>query len=69
MIKIDYDTAHSIVENNSNLFWDGWNIVDWKADTLGEMSKDGMLKDGRWGTYKIYPLDKDGWDVPSKYAR
>lgn len=69
MIKIDYDTAHSVVEKNENLFWNGWDIIDWKADSLGEMSKDGMLREGKWGTYKVYALDKDGWDVPSKYAR
>jgi hypothetical protein len=69
MIKIDYNTAHHVVEKNENLFWNGWDIVDWKADSLGEMSKDGMLKEGKWGIYKVYPLDKDGWDVPNKYAR
>ncbi len=69
MEKVNYDTAHSIVEKYSNLFWDGWDIVDWKEDSTGEMSKNGMLKNGKWGVYKTYPLTENGWDVPSKYAR
>lgn len=68
MFITDYEQAHSIVQSNKSLFWDGWNIVDWKADTLGEMSKDGMLKDGKWGMYKTYLLSENGWDVPNKYV-
>ncbi|CAB5221906.1 hypothetical protein UFOVP359_128 [uncultured Caudovirales phage] len=69
MLITDYEQAHSIVQANKNLFWDGWNIVDWKADTLGEMSKDGMLRDGKWGLYKVYSPNENGWEVPSRYAR
>ena len=36
---IGYEEAHAIVEKNKSLYWDGWTIVDWKADSLGEMSK------------------------------
>lgn len=69
MINIDYDTAHTIVEKHESLFWNGWDIIEWKQDNLGEMSQDGMLKDGKWGIYKRYPVTENGWDVPNKYAR
>jgi hypothetical protein len=69
MPLIGYEEAHAIVEKNKNLYWDGWNIIDWKADSLGEMSKGGLLKDGKWGFYKTYEPNENGWEVPVKYVR
>jgi hypothetical protein len=43
--------------------------MEWREDSLGEMSKDGILMNGKWGLAKNYKLNEDGWDVPSKYVR
>ncbi len=68
MITVDYDAAHSIVEKNKNLHWDGWKIVDFKKDFKAEFSNDGIRVNGAWGFYRTYDVDRNGWKVPKKYA-
>ena len=65
---IDYDTAHKIVESNNNLFWNGWDIIDWKANPDGFYKKNGMFLNGRWGITRKYSPGSNGWKVPSKYV-
>jgi hypothetical protein len=69
MITVDYNTAHSIVEKNISLSWDGWKIVDFKKDFKAEFSNDGIRLNGSWGFYRTYELDRDGWKVPQKYVK
>lgn len=67
---VGYDEAHQIVDSNKSLFWDGWNIVEWRKDSDGFFSKNGMYKNNSWGkVIRIVSLDNDGtWKVPAKYA-
>lgn len=65
---IDYNAAHSIVESNSNLFWDGWTIVDWKPSRDGIYKKNGMFYNGKWGVARRYTPGSNGWKVPVKYV-
>jgi hypothetical protein len=65
---IDYDTAHKIVDEQSNLFWDGWTIMDWKPSRDAFYKKNGMFRNGRWGTVKRYFPGINGWKVPVKYV-
>lgn len=65
---IDYNKAHSIVDQYNNLFWDGWTIIDWKQASDGFYKKNGMFKDGRWGVARKYYPTKNGWKVPVKYV-
>lgn len=68
MVTIDYDTAHSIVDNNKNLSWNGWKIIDFKKDFKAEFSQNGIRMNGVWGFYKVYDVDSNGWRVPKKYV-
>lgn len=69
MVTVDYNTAHSIVESNSNLYWDGWKIVDFKKDFKAEFSPNGIRLNNQWGFCRIYEADRDGWKVPQKYVK
>lgn len=69
MITINYDQAHSVVQNNKFLHWDGWDIVDFKADASAEFDKRGVRYNSRWGFEKRFVPDQDGWKVPKRYVR
>lgn len=63
---LNYDEAHSFVENNSHrgYFWDGWDIVRWVPNPSGFMSKNGMYKNNQWGMSYRFNLTPDGsWSV------
>lgn len=66
--NINYDSAHDVVESNSNLFWDGWTIVDWKPYKDAIYKKNGMFRNGKWGVARRYAPDNNGWKVPTKYV-
>lgn len=65
---IDYDTAHVVVERNQSLFWDGWDIVEWRPSKDAFYKKNAMFRNGRWGLAKRYSPGNNGWKVPSKYV-
>ena len=69
MITINYEQAHSVVENNKFLRWVGWDIVDFKYDAAAEFDKRGSRHNGRWGFEKRFSPDRDGWKVPKRYVR
>lgn len=58
-----------IVEKHENLHWVGWDIADRKRADGARMSVNGVRVDGLWYLQRIYPLTKDGWDIPRKYRR
>jgi hypothetical protein len=65
---INYEEAHTIVDSNKNLFWDGWTIVDWKPYKDALYKKNGLFRDGKWGVSRRYTPDANGWKVPAKYV-
>lgn len=69
MISINYEQAHSVVQNNKFLHWDGWDIVDFKYDPSAEYDKRGSRYNGRWGFEKRYSPGAEGWKVPKRYVR
>lgn len=58
-----------IVENNDNLSWDGWSVIEKKSNENGMMSKDGAFVDGKWIVQKRYEATAKGWEIPSKFVR
>jgi len=65
---INYDQAHTLVDKFPNLFWEGWDIVEWKSNRDGFYKKNGMYRNGRWGTAVRYSPGDKGWKVPKKYV-
>ena len=64
----DYDEAHLVVNRSNNLFWDGWTIVEFKKNPEASSYKNGMFKDGIWGTVRNFVPDRNGWTVPKRYV-
>jgi hypothetical protein len=69
MITVNYEQAHLVVQNNKFLRWDGWDIVDFKADSSAEFDKNGVRFKNRWGFEKRFTPDHEGWKVPKRYVR
>ena len=58
-----------IVLKNHNLYWSGWDVVERKPSKGAMMSVNGIRVNDIWYMQKVFPLTKDGWDIPRKYRR
>lgn len=67
MIINKLETMEKIVKKNTNLRWDGWNVLDLKKTESGRTSPSGKRINGEWYMHKQYTLDRNGWDIPNKY--
>lgn len=67
MIIKDLDKMEKVVSKNRNLSWIGWDVVDRKRSESGRTAINGVRVDGVWYLQRIYPVTKDGWNIPDKY--
>ena len=60
------DDAERIVENNSQLSWDGWNIIYLVQDDYAEFLHIGLFDKSSQKWYKrfIFECSQDGWNIP-----
>lgn len=56
-----------IVSRNKNLSWIGWDVADRKKSDAARTSTSGVRVDGSWYLQRIYPVNRNGWDIPNKY--
>ena len=67
---LDYNEAHEYVERFSDgrgksVFWHGYDIIIWKKNPSGYMVKNGMFRNGQWGTTRHVRLSERGtWRLP-----
>jgi hypothetical protein len=69
MLITNYEYAEKIVNENKNLSWEGWNILEVTPSNNAEFNKEGKIIDGNWAFVKTYQLTESGWEVPKKYVR
>jgi len=73
MLINDLDKMEVIVSRSSDLEWDGWDVVRHTKSDNAMFFVDGVYKDGLWFKKKIFPLGKNGWNVPknigNRYAK
>jgi hypothetical protein len=70
MISINsLEKMETIVSKNSNLSWDGWDVVEMVRSDKAFTSKFGALKNNAWHLKKIFVVSKNGWQIPDKYVR
>jgi len=67
MIISNLQKMESIVSKNKNLSWLGWDVVDRKKSESGRTSSSGVRVDGQWYLQRIYPVTRNGWDIPNRY--
>jgi len=59
----------AIVSKNSNLSWDGWDVVEMVRSDKAFSSNQGALKNNAWHLKKIFVVSRTGWEIPDKYVR
>ena len=70
MISVNsLEKMETIVSKNSNLSWDGWDVVEMIKSDKAFTSKYGALKNNAWHLKKIYVLFRNGWEIPDKYVK
>lgn len=66
---LNYKQSHKYVSeqasNGKDVFWDGWDIVIFKKNPSGYMVKNGMYRNGQWGTTRRIKVSERGtWRLP-----
>lgn len=69
MLINDLNLMEKIVQNNSQLSWDGWNVVRHIKSSNAEFSSDGAILHGQWYKRKIFPITEKGWYIPENIGR
>ena len=67
MIIKDLEKMEKIVSRNNNLSWVGWDVADRKKSESARTSTSGVRVNGVWYLQRIYPITRNGWDIPNKY--
>lgn len=67
MIIKSLEKMEQIVSKNKNLYWVGWDVADRKKSDAGRTSTSGVRVNGEWFLQRIYPVTRNGWDIPNKY--
>lgn len=67
MLVKSLKTMETIVLNNKNLIWDGWDVIDLKESDIAKTSTKGIRVKDRWYIHKRYTPTRKGWDIPNKY--
>lgn len=67
MIINSLEKMEKIVAKNNNLYWVGWDVADRKRSESGRTSTSGVRVAGLWYLQRVYPVTRNGWDIPNKY--
>jgi hypothetical protein len=66
MIISDLNKMEEIVDKNSNLSWEGWNVVQLIQDDYAEYLINGVFDKKKllWYRKNVFPCTEKGWDIP-----
>mgnify|MGYP003349429602 CR=1 FL=1 len=67
MIINNLEIMEKIVKKHNNLSWIGWDVVDRKRTDVAKTSPDGVRVKDKWYLQRVYPVTRNGWDIPNKY--
>jgi hypothetical protein len=63
------DVMESIVNDNKQLSWDGWTVVETFPSEKAYFSKFGIYKNNKWQMKKEFVPSNSGWEIPDKYVK
>lgn len=63
------EEMEQIVAKNQTLSWDGWTVVQSKADPAGWTKPNGAIINNVWHTQKRFVPNENGWTIPSSFVR
>ena len=64
MLVNDLSAMESIVQSNKNLFWDGWDVIQYKKSDRAIFEKDGALFRNQWHKKTVFKITEKGWEIP-----
>jgi hypothetical protein len=68
MLRISLKQAERLVENRSDLYWDGWTIVATRPSSIAMYRPDGVRIGTKWFTAKRFDVQSDGlYHIPKAY--
>lgn len=68
MIK-DLETMEKIVNDNKDLSWDGWDVIEVKPSPSAMFKTNGAFINGKWHIRNVFKYGSKGWEIPGKYVR
>lgn len=66
---VSLEKMEQIVSNNKSLSWDGWTVIESKADPSAWMKPNAMFKNELWHRVNRYEPTNLGWSLPAKLVR
>lgn len=67
MIIKNLEQMEKIVSKHNTLSWVGWDVRDLKRSDAGRTATNGIRVNGQWYLQRVYPVTRNGWDIPNKY--
>lgn len=67
MLINSLEKMEKIVENNSSLNWNGWDVVEMTADPVADLKPNALFVNGKWFKTKTYSIGEQGWSIPAKF--
>lgn len=64
MLINDLPTMEKIVQSNNSLFWDGWDVVQYKKSDKAMFEKDGAFFKKQWHKKTVFKITESGWNIP-----
>jgi hypothetical protein len=69
MLVDNLEDMQLIVNNNKDLFWNGWDVVHHTLSLEAEFSEDGVFKNNKWYKQKVFALTENGWKIPDSFGK
>jgi hypothetical protein len=67
MIINKLEKMEKIVALNKSLVSVGTDVAERKKTDMGRTAVNGVRVNSEWYTQRVFKLDQNGWDIPSKY--
>lgn len=63
------EKMEEIVGQNNNLSWNGWDVIESKADEGAWMKTNAAFINGKWYRTNKYELAENGWTIPDRLVK
>jgi hypothetical protein len=63
------DKMEEIVTTNKSLSWDGWTVLESKADDAAWMKVNAAFINNKWHCVNRYEPNENGWTIPDRLVK
>lgn len=72
MLKLNEIGVNLFIKRAKDIYpyWDNYDLIIWKKDSLGFTSLKGLFRNNSWGTAERISVNNTGvWELPNKYVK